>query len=107
MTHRIFSDGSAIGFTANAGFNGIVAALFGSLHPLGTIPASLLFGALLVGANQLQRTVQVPTAFVTTLDGLVVIFVVASQIWIQRRNARRHALEPAPAGRAPEPEAAT
>jgi general nucleoside transport system permease protein len=112
VTHRIFSDGSAIGFTANAGFNGIVAALFGSLHPLGTIPASLLFGALLVGANQLQRTVQVPTAFVTTLDGLVVIFVVASRIWIQRRNARRNALEPAPvgelpAGRAPEPEAAT
>lgn len=97
VTHRLFSDGSAIGFTANAGFNGIVAALFGSLHPLGTIPAALLFGGLLVGANQLQRTVQVPTAFVTTLDGLVVIFVVASQIWIQRRSARGMAATRAPA----------
>ncbi len=77
------------GFTGNAGFNGIVAALFGGLHPLGTIPASILFGALLVGANSLQRSVQVPSAFVTMLDGLVVIFVVASQIWIKRRAARR------------------
>ena len=38
-----------------AGFNGIVAALFGGLHPLWTIPASFLFGSLLVGANAMQR----------------------------------------------------
>ncbi|MCL4395783.1 MAG: ABC transporter permease [Chloroflexi bacterium] len=88
VTHRLFSDGSAQGFTGNAGFNGIVAALFGGLHPIGTIPAAILFGALLVGANSLQRTVQVPSAFVTTLDGLIVVFVVASQIWAQRRSVR-------------------
>jgi simple sugar transport system permease protein len=93
VTHRLFSDGSAHGFTGNAGFNGIVAALFGGLHPIGTIPASILFGALLVGANQLQRTVQVPSAFVITLDGLIVVFVVASQIWSKR--TRRVAEEPA------------
>ncbi len=93
VTHRLFTDGSLTGFTGNAGFNGIVAALFGGLHPLGTIPASILFGALLVGANSLQRSVQVPSAFVTTLDGLVVIFVVASQIWIKRRAARRVSIE--------------
>lgn len=89
VTHRLFSDGSVLGFTGNAGFNGIVAALFGGLHPIGTIPAAVLFGALLVGANQLQRTMQVPSPFVTTLDGLIVIFVVASQIWSQRRSVRR------------------
>jgi simple sugar transport system permease protein len=66
------------------------------LHPLGTIPAAFLFGALLTGANSLQRTVQVPGAFVTTLDGLVVIFVVASQIWSRRRATERVRLEPAP-----------
>jgi len=89
VTHRLFSDGSAQGFTGNAGFNGIVAALFGGLHPIGAIPASILFGALLVGANQLQRTVQVPSAFVVTLDGLIVVIVVASQIWAQRRTIKR------------------
>jgi ABC-type uncharacterized transport system permease subunit len=89
VTHRLFSEGGTISFTTNAGFNGIVAALFGGLHPISTIPASILFGALLVGANSLQRTVQVPTAFVTTLDGLIVVFVVASQIWSQRRSVKR------------------
>jgi simple sugar transport system permease protein len=89
VSHRLFTDGSATGFTGSAGFNGIVAALFGGLHPLGVIPASFLFGALLTGANSLQRSVQVPSAFVTTLDGLVVIFVVASQIWAKRRATQR------------------
>ncbi len=93
VTHRLFSDGSVLGFTGNAGFNGIVAALFGGLHPIGTIPAAILFGALLVGANQLQRTMQVPSPFVTTLDGLIVVFVVASQIWSQRRSVRRVSVE--------------
>ena len=87
--HRMFTDGSATGFTGSAGFNGIVAALFGQLHPLGTIPASFLFGALLVGANAMQRAVQVPSALITALNGLVVIFVVSSEIWRRRRSRQR------------------
>lgn len=88
INHRMFTDGSATGFTGGAGFNGIVAALFGQLHPIGAIPASFLFGALLVGANSMQRAVQVPSALITALNGLVVVFVVSSEIW-QRRRARR------------------
>ena len=78
-----------MGFTGSAGFNGIVAALFGQLHPLGTIPASFIFGAMLVGANSLQRAMQVPSAFITALNGLVVVFVVSSEIWRRRRQHRR------------------
>jgi len=92
LHHRMFTDGSATGFTGSAGFNGIVTALFGGLHPLGTIPASILFGALLVGANQMQRVMQVPSAFITALNGLVVIFVVGSDI-LSRRRAQRRELE--------------
>ena len=88
LHHRMFTDGSAAGFTAAAGFNGIVAALFGKLHPLGTIPASFIFGALLVGANSMQRAVQVPSAFITALNGLVVVFVVSSEFF-SRRLARQ------------------
>ena len=95
LHHRMFTDGSAQGFTGGAGFNGIVAALFGKLHPLGTIPASILFGALLVGANHMQRAVQVPSDFITALNGLVVVFVVGSEIW-SRRQARRRELKPSP-----------
>lgn len=92
VNHRMFTDGSATGFTGGAGFNGIVAALFGQLHPLGTIPASFLFGALLVGANKLQRAMQVPSALITALNGLVVVFVVSSELW-RRRLARLRTLD--------------
>jgi simple sugar transport system permease protein len=88
VNHRLFTDGSATGFTGGAGFNGIVAALFGQLHPLGSIPASVIFGALIVGANKMQRVVQVPTALITALNGLVVVFVVASEIWRRQIAAR-------------------
>ena len=89
VNFRMITDGSASGFTGSAGFNGIVAALFGQLHPIGTIPASILFGALLVGANKMQRVVQVPSALITALNGLVVVFVVSSEIWRRKRQKRR------------------
>ena len=91
VNHRMFTDGSATGFTGGAGFNGIVAALFGQLHPLGTIPASFLFGALLVGANKLQRAVQVPSALITALNGLVVVFVVSIELGRRRLTRLRTA----------------
>ena len=91
VNYRMITDGSASGFTGSAGFNGIVAALFGQLHPLWTVPASILFGALLVGANNMQRAVQVPSALVTALNGLVVVFVVSSDFWRRTRQRRRMA----------------
>jgi simple sugar transport system permease protein len=92
VNYRMITDGSSSGFTGSAGFNGIVAALFGQLHPLWSIPASILFGALLVGANKMQRIVQVPSALIIALNGLVVVFVVSSEIIRRRRQRRREAV---------------
>jgi simple sugar transport system permease protein len=92
VNYRMITDGSASGFTGGAGFNGIVAALFGGLHPILSIPASILFGALLVGANKMQRVVQVPSALITALNGLVVVFVVSSEIWRKQRQRKRLAI---------------
>jgi simple sugar transport system permease protein len=77
------------GLSGGYGFTGIVAALFGKLHPLGTIPASVLFGGLLVGADRMQRAVQVPSSLIDALLGLVVLFVVSSDIWVRYRARRR------------------
>ncbi len=77
-SHRFVTDGSSVGFTGSAGFNGIVTALFGGLHPLWTIPSSFFFGGLQFGANAMQRAVQVPAALIVGLNGLVVVFVVSS-----------------------------
>jgi simple sugar transport system permease protein len=79
------------GISSGYGFTGIVAALFGGLHPLGTIPASYLFGSLLVGAEKMQRAMQVPSSLVDVLLGLVVLFVVGSQYYAKRRAAHRAA----------------
>ena len=94
-SHRFVTDGSSTGFTGSAGFNGIVAALFGGLHPLWTIPAAALFGGLLVGANAMQRAIQIPGSLVIALNGLVVLFVVASvdvRKRLSKASAKRAAL---------------
>lgn len=77
-SQRMVTDGSTAGFTGSAGFNGIVTALFGGLHPLWTMPSAVLFGGLLTGATNLQRVLQVPAALATALNGIVVVFVVSS-----------------------------
>ena len=83
VQHRVLE-----GLSGGYGFSGIVAALFGKLHPLGAIPASFLFGGLLVGANKMQLTVQVPSALITAINGLVVMFVVASEVYVRRARRR-------------------
>ncbi|HEX8992140.1 MAG TPA: ABC transporter permease [Anaerolineales bacterium] len=84
VQHRLMD-----GVTSGYGFTGIVAALLGGLHPLGLIPASILFGGLLVGAGEMQRTVQVPSALITAILGLVVLFVSGSTLWSRRWAANR------------------
>jgi simple sugar transport system permease protein len=77
------------GLSGGYGFSGIVAALFGKLHPLGAIPAAFLFGSLLVGADRMQRAIQVPNAMIIALQGVVVLFVVASDYYVRRRARHR------------------
>jgi ABC-type uncharacterized transport system permease subunit len=55
MQHRMLE-----GLSGGYGFSGIVAALFGKLHPLGAIPASFLFGGLLVGATRCSAPCRCP-----------------------------------------------
>jgi simple sugar transport system permease protein len=86
LHHRMFEP---LSVSAGYGFSGIVVALFGKLHPLGAIPSAFLFGGLLVGGDKMQRAVQVPQVFITALLGLIVIFVVSSDLWSRKRAKRR------------------
>jgi simple sugar transport system permease protein len=72
------------------GFSGVVVALLGKLHPLGVLPSSFLFGGLLVGADKMQRAVQVPAWLIQVILGLTVLLVVSSEI-ISRRNELKRA----------------
>jgi ABC-type uncharacterized transport system permease subunit len=91
LQYRLQTDGSPAGFTGGAGFNGIVAALFGGLNPLGAIPASLFFGGLLVGAQKMQRDLGVSASLITAINGLIVVFTVSSQIFRKRLKIRNAA----------------
>jgi general nucleoside transport system permease protein len=92
--HRILEN-----ITSGYGFTGIVAALFGGLHPLGLIPASYLFGSLLVGADKMQRATQVPSSLIDVILGLIVLFVSGSAFWAQRWSAKRMIAAATKAGR--------
>lgn len=93
-THRLIADGGSAGFTQSAGFNGIVAALFGGLHPLAAVPASFFFGGMLTGGIALQQELQVPAALVVALNGIVVLFVVGSLRLRSRVQAWAESLSP-------------
>ncbi len=86
LHHRMFEPTAV---SAGYGFSGIVAALFGKLHPLGIIPSSILFGGLLVGGDKMQRAMQVPQVLTTALLGLVILFVVSTDYFARKRANRR------------------
>jgi simple sugar transport system permease protein len=75
------------GFTAEAGFRGIAVALLARNHPLGVIPAALLFGALDRGGFVLNQVV--PKEFVDILQALVLFFVIVLGPQLRRWNWRR------------------
>lgn len=98
ISHRMVTDGSLTGFTGNAGFNGIVVALFAGLHPLWTIVTAFLFAGLLVGGTSMQVVTGIPSDLVTAINGLVVVLVVSVEYARRRARARARMIErPGPA----------
>jgi len=72
--HHLLDD-----FSPGYGFTGIIVALLGNLHPIGVVVAAVLFAALQVGAESMQRTFRIATSLVWILQGLVVIFALGSR----------------------------
>lgn len=72
------------GFSAQFGNAGTIVALLGYLHPGAIVPAALLFGALLNGADKMSRTVQVSSSLVVVIQGLMVLFVLGSQFLVTK-----------------------
>jgi general nucleoside transport system permease protein len=75
------------GFSNGFGFNAVVVALLGALHPLAIVPAGLFFGFLEAGALSMQREVGVPSSLVSVIQGLTMLFVLAALASTSRRTA--------------------
>jgi general nucleoside transport system permease protein len=69
VTGRLFEN-LATGY----GFTAIAVALLGRLHPLGVIPAALVFAALAAGSGAMQRAAAVPSVAVHVIEALVIFF---------------------------------
>ena len=83
--HRLFDS-----FSSGFGFTGIAVALLAKNHPLGVIPAALLFGALSAGATTMQFEAKVPQDIIQIIQALVIFFVAAEEIvlWFVRRRQK-------------------
>lgn len=84
------------GFSAGYGFDAVVIALLGRLHPLGVLLAALFFGALRVGATAMQNAVQVPVAVVYVIQGVSVLFILTDGLiqekvsdWMKKRSKKK------------------
>jgi general nucleoside transport system permease protein len=86
------------GLSPGYGYTAIAVALLARLDPLLVAPSALLFGALEAGASAMQRDAGVPAAFVTVVEGSLILLVLLVPVLTrayEMRVARRLTLSEA------------
>lgn len=88
--HKLFDQ-----FSAGFGFTGIAVALLAKNHPIGVIPAAILFGALSAGAGSMQLNADVPQDVIFIIQGLIILFVAAEGLarWLVKRRRKEVVLD--------------
>ncbi|MDG7002218.1 MAG: ABC transporter permease, partial [Nitrososphaerota archaeon] len=79
------------GFSPGWGYQGIGVAALGAFNPIGTMLASLLYSALLLGGESMQRlsgSASVPIELIYALQVTIVITVLVVQRWISGKGFR-------------------
>jgi simple sugar transport system permease protein len=69
------------------GFAAIIVAFLGRLNPIGILLASLLMALLYLGGEQLQVSMQVPTAVTGVVQGMLLFFLLGCDVLIHFRVA--------------------
>ncbi len=67
------------------GFAAIIVAFLGRLHPVGIVLASLLMALMYLGGESLQMELNLPLAITGVFQGLLLFFVLASDVFIRFR----------------------
>ena len=83
LHHRLKMD-----ISHGLGFTGILIAILGRLNPFGVIIAAIFFGALINGATAMQIFTGVPAALVSSVQGVVLVFVLAAEALTHYRIVR-------------------
>lgn len=66
------------GFSPGYGYDGIGIAVMGRYNPVGIVLATFLFAVIRVGTGAMQRGAGVPFPLLSVIQGLIIIFVIAS-----------------------------
>ena len=74
-----------LGFPSNYGFTAIIVSFLGRLHPLGVVIAGLVLAISYVGGQVAQTTVHVPSATAGIFQGMMLFFILASDVLVRRR----------------------
>jgi len=78
-------------FSPGYGYQGIAVAALGTFHPLGALIASVLYAALSIGGESLQRSAAaIPIELTYVLQATIVLSVLVVQKWLDDRTTRRH-----------------
>lgn len=79
------------GISANCGYTAVLVALIAGNSPLGVLAVAILYAAMQVGANSMQRQLGVPSAIVNILIGVVVVLILGKELLTvsrRRKSAR-------------------
>jgi general nucleoside transport system permease protein len=74
-------------FSTGFGYTAIAVALLGGLGPFGVLAAAVLFGALEIGASNMQYVADVPAALSGLIEGMIlVLFLIGISVPAVRRR---------------------
>ena len=80
VQHRLMD-----GLSGGIGFSGIIVALLSQLNPIAALPTALLYGGMTVGADAMQRRAGVPSSITFILQSLIVLLILASNLFLSYR----------------------
>ena len=69
------------GFSPGYGYTAIIVAWLARLNPWGTVLVSIFMGIIMVGGETLQVIMRLPLASVQVIQGLILLFVLASEFF--------------------------
>lgn len=69
------------GISANCGYTAVLIALIAANSPVGVLAAAILYAAMQIGANSMQRQMGIPSSIVNIIIGLVVVLILGKEIF--------------------------
>lgn len=73
--------------SANCGYTAVLIALIAGNNPLAVLAVAILYAAMQIGANSMQRQLGVPSAIVNIIIGAVVLLILGKELLsIQRKD---------------------